>query len=521
MDTIGGVKGTSRLHGERSARHGLLLSALAFFFVSAILISFLTGELTSTRVPVLLAFGLLFACCLPFMRNVWQRQADFFQPIHFYAILFALYYGIRTLYLASGPSDPVFLPSLGADFLDRSALPIGYALVGLLCFYTGYYSTGKSLAKPRTTLSYGGDHTDNHRSQSPVSFSYGVLLYLLGLIGILVSIRTGQFLFFAREDIDLAFVYPLRLLIEVRTIGIIILWTERFRVSSSLVRWLSLLILIVDIFLRLAGGSKEELTQLILIVLIVTQYQRVGGISKRVLAINAILMLAIFTFLNRYRLSYSILYGSSPINSLEGIVWLYQSFVDALSNVVQQGPIQYLQLIITTVANRFAGLDSLVAGVVFTPRIGFQWGATIWPAFVAPIPRILWPSKPSSEYHLWFQYTYGGVPLSNPSRSAVMTLTDLYINWGVVGIAVGMFLLGKICAWLYQRYIAQGTTISTDRMLIYLVILLPLIRVESTAGGIIAQLLTLGLLGFILSLPLRRSRPFQNHIYPKERLKYR
>lgn len=77
-------------------------------------------------------------------------------------------------------------------------------------------------------------------------------------------------------------------------------------------------------------------------------------------------------------------------------------------------------------------------------KYGFRYGETM--AFLAYslIPRIFWPGKSAVSQSAWFTYYLGFAP--SPEKATVsvgMTATgELYWNFGIPGVIIGMFIIG-------------------------------------------------------------------------------
>jgi hypothetical protein len=70
---------------------------------------------------------------------------------------------------------------------------------------------------------------------------------------------------------------------------------------------------------------------------------------------------------------------------------------------------------------------------------GYQMGATMEYASYAFIPRVLWPEKPSVSRGDWFNKYVGAAPGTSLGITAI---GELYWNFGLPGVVIGMFVLG-------------------------------------------------------------------------------
>ena len=79
-----------------------------------------------------------------------------------------------------------------------------------------------------------------------------------------------------------------------------------------------------------------------------------------------------------------------------------------------------------------------------------QWGYSYYVQLVNPIPRFLWPDKPTLDTGIWMAQMYGEV---NKYGEAKLTISpgligEMYLNFGVVGI----FLLSLFGGWLVKGW---------------------------------------------------------------------
>jgi oligosaccharide repeat unit polymerase len=95
-------------------------------------------------------------------------------------------------------------------------------------------------------------------------------------------------------------------------------------------------------------------------------------------------------------------------------------------------------------------LGSTVDAFEFFPeRHDYLFGSTFAVLPVTFVPRAWWPSKPESLGIIM-------VELRNPNEvtysEAVSTIGELYVNFGVLGIPLGMLVYGFACQLLYLLY---------------------------------------------------------------------
>jgi hypothetical protein len=76
---------------------------------------------------------------------------------------------------------------------------------------------------------------------------------------------------------------------------------------------------------------------------------------------------------------------------------------------------------------------------------GLQMGATMDYAWQALIPRLVWPGKPEITRGTWFSVYVGFARSEEGGYSLAQTATgELYLNFGLLGVLFGMWLIGAI-----------------------------------------------------------------------------
>jgi hypothetical protein len=121
---------------------------------------------------------------------------------------------------------------------------------------------------------------------------------------------------------------------------------------------------------------------------------------------------------------------------------------------------------------------------------GYLGGETLALLPAALIPRALWPNKPSVTQGAWFTFYLGSAASPDAATTSIgMTATgELYWNFGVFGVVIGMFLIGLAIGTLW-RLAGPDPRRSPFRMLLYLVLTLNMPNMAeavSTLAGLIA-----------------------------------
>lgn len=112
----------------------------------------------------------------------------------------------------------------------------------------------------------------------------------------------------------------------------------------------------------------------------------------------------------------------------------------------------------------FAEIDDFkvfysILGVV-PERHGFLYGSQmILYSLVLLIPRAVWPGKPTPQVYDIVNATYGNQAVLN--GVAYPNLGEYYVEFGVIGVIVCMFVLGLLCRYARNLYIErQGLSLS-------------------------------------------------------------
>ena len=103
-------------------------------------------------------------------------------------------------------------------------------------------------------------------------------------------------------------------------------------------------------------------------------------------------------------------------------------------------------------------------------KVGFQYGVFYLYLAIAWIPRALWPDKPIVGVE-WFitETIYGHNPLVAPARTPTL-IGDLYLNFHILAIIVGMFVWGIFWKTVYSYLLIHKKNVGI--VLIYAMLLL-------------------------------------------------
>ncbi|MEE8475350.1 MAG: hypothetical protein V3T01_08375 [Myxococcota bacterium] len=117
----------------------------------------------------------------------------------------------------------------------------------------------------------------------------------------------------------------------------------------------------------------------------------------------------------------------------------------------------YLTEGVTRLAHRFDGLGRSSVIIRETPsRVPFQGGWTLAQIPLAYIPRVLWPGKPSLGIGQWITDTYGAGSHIRSSTGPTW-VGEFYLNFGTVGVIVGMLTMGFLLRLLHECLLRSAT----------------------------------------------------------------
>lgn len=181
------------------------------------------------------------------------------------------------------------------------------------------------------------------------------------------------------------------------------------------------------------------------------------------------------------------------------------------SKVAGQGVVATVEDGWEIVAGRSANLDLLADVVRQTGTTVPFWGGETYLSLVGfAVPRFIWPSKPTKTLGQDFGHRYGYLDSWDTWTSINLPfLVEFYVNFGEVGILIGMVIVGVLYRLLDNDLNRPGQPLQVT--ICNLVLLVPLLNIESdfslVFGGLFMNGVALwGLLVALSQLPRRRVR---------------
>ena len=178
--------------------------------------------------------------------------------------------------------------------------------------------------------------------------------------------------------------------------------------------------------------------------------------------------------------------------SLADKVLLYPKLMTEYVTTVE--PMEAIQATVSRVSHimTFGEVVEKTPGV-----IPYANGETYYSLLFKPIPRFLYPDKPTVETGQWFGHRYGFLDERDTTSSHNLPqLVELYVNFGGLGIVLGMFVLGVVYAVVVRLFVHPTAGLGALVMGAY--VLEKLLLIESSAalvfGGLVWDLVFIGVI---------------------------
>jgi hypothetical protein len=144
---------------------------------------------------------------------------------------------------------------------------------------------------------------------------------------------------------------------------------------------------------------------------------------------------------------------------------------------------------------------------------GFARGRTIWDAIVAPIPRVIWPSKPvlGGSGELVTEFT--GIHFAGQTSVGIGHVLEWFVNFGTAGVFFGMIGIGLLVGWVDQTAASKLYQRDPLGFVMWWLPGLALLQV----GGSLAETIGAACAGIVVANLIRRTRYVAPAI-PAERL---
>jgi len=389
------------------------------------------------------------AICLATRSN---HKLDVFGPIITITAYLAFLFGVRGIFVLS--FDPYYFMPYATPALISTALAL--AVTGMIATYCGYcLPLGARIADlvPKPAFLMAGE------SEYPNIVILGAAAAGLGGLAIFSAIGGGHKGVDVTSSAGTFWITPLINLLPISLLMFVLNGKGR---SLAPHRVLGAAILASGVFAAfLIFSSKLLIIETIYVGLVVYHYR------VRRLRIVQVLVLIITAFV---LMQCAKLYLSLYIHNLSMLLW----------NMMQSWKSMWMQLF-----SRFYGLDSMVAILIHTRRVHYEWGSSFGELLYWWIPRVIWPSKPFS-WSYQFSFILQRYNSTDAGSFAAPTfLGELYLNFGLAGLIAGSVLVGAAARVAYVYFVRQVS--SKSALLIYALVLVHLGQLcESTLAVAVA-----------------------------------
>ncbi len=410
-----------------------------------------------------------------------------------YVVYFFLNFVLRGIVLSFSPG------SIYASFIvnyDSLILAMFYALLGLGAFLLGFHLKKKSPRADRW-----GRFVFDRDFSTPG-------LYLFSLIGVISMFYLSLIAFSSTSLASTLSSIPSQIG-YLGLFSIFILLYERKDMPISQFIWCILCLLIYASAYFIMGMRSVLFSMFLyaLLYLLLTRgsvKQMLKEKSAWIMIVSAILLvITLFPVMSVYKgRTGSSFFSLSEEERLEEVVRIYRE----ASTEEAAG----LDNLLEDLSRRTGtGLDSLSILVSGTPGIwDFQYGRTLFLGLLAPIPRALWPDKPETNLEGEFYEDYMGYTrVSGRGASGYTTVGDLWLNFHIIGVIVGMFLYGLLMK-LFQIF-CIGNKLDTGRTagIVFLIVAAPmLVDTTRAVSALQAELIGMSIIPLTCLLLISRRK---------------
>ncbi len=344
---------------------------------------------------------------------------DLFSPLVIFTSFYLLFFGVRAIDLLIFNKQVIIEDEIFYNYT------IFYSIIGLHFFQIGYFSKiGKIIFANNKKI----DHEWSDKKVKEITLIYfmfsliaffvvikltgGISEYFNNIHSATINITTGS-----------AFIFMGVLIVK---IPLLILFYDSVKNYKN--RRLFLVTIFFALIIFGSLGERGHIIALIISLIAVYHYAK-KRISILRLSTYGIALLIFLTIFGEYR-ELSKAKKKIAFESIEkrvGLVYLYRSLINNFDQLIRTKDI-----------------------VKNTPEtIEFQYGKTILNLVFKPIPSRIWESKPQGAGLIVTKYVYPKHHKANVTVAPSL-LGELYLNFHLIGIIIGMFIFGIACRVLYE-----------------------------------------------------------------------
>lgn len=398
----------------------------------------------------------LAACVVLPLWYDWSRgKLDFFAPIHVFGFIYFLDFGMGSIWTVQDPGRVAYDLHI-VPFVPRAVF---YCLLGYLAALAGYY------------LPWIGQRPSRTTEEVPRGISVVFITGITGLVGFLALAMWTRALWVGASIAGI--VSSIGQLAPLYLFAWALAWLLFFSGQGGLPLRLVLFGMLMPgaaAICYLTISTKWLVLTLAGLPMIARWYARHKVPWKSLLLLLLVLVFVIFPFYNTFRWSDPHLSQTERLGAT----------VDQLTRWDMDS---YQLSSVGTVKRRMALINSVAIVVRDVGRwVPFARGETLFgPMLSYFVPRILWPDKPMTTEGKEFGRRFRITGFFTRQTYIASTIPgELYWNFDLPGIVVGMALVGLGLGAIYRRY---GCGVGTDpiRRAIYLVLLVAIAKMVEAA----------------------------------------
>jgi hypothetical protein len=265
-------------------------------------------------------------------------------------------------------------------------------------------------------------------------------LILIGAAALLWSFAFGYFGLNVTElDGQSAAAGPISTATWLLTFGLVMAWNAYFK--SGRLLFLALLATLVMMGFGVLSNSKSQMISPLLLIAL-TYWGVSGRFPFKMFACGVLLYaFVVFPFVTASR--FSALAGIDRAD-LVSFMWDYLWSMNWTDDAAGHSAIATLDRGLLTY---FSEIVERTGTSVY-----YLGGRTLIEGLEAMVPRFIYPSKVNLEMANWTAHYYGVIGLYDDTTNVAPTyMGEFYMNFGLAGLCIGMFLIG-VLAVLFDRY---------------------------------------------------------------------
>lgn len=444
------------------------------------------------------------------MSRIRRGRLQLFEIPVYITCIFFLQFGLLPLGNFTDPRRIDWRLSANGEEL---VVALSYCILGMMAFWMGCQAARrKQSGQMPSGLS---EEETSHGPREGRIMLFAIVLFGVAFATRFFLLRAHLYSFLGSVEksyANLASMQVLSFLSQLGTMALVVACIERYRNRSD-PTWKLLFAVIFssEVLWGFFSGMKAAVVINFLAVAVVSSLVR-QRLNLRWVVLPLLVLILLYPVSEAYR-GVVTQRHAEEITSFQGAGRASRvAFQDATQMATRQGGLWQFGLVLTQ--HRLELLTCVAWILRLSPQArSFVRGNLPW--WMVPIypfvPRLFWPSKPILVEGQRFTIALGALRASQitngVSSTSVTYPGDLYLQFGLLGIPVGMFLLGLVAQWFTNR--VSGPIGGRDLFVYACVLLLsfnPETDVFSVWSSLIKLLAILSVVSWVIYGPRRRPR---------------